>query len=278
MPLPAGQLELDFIPEPSDTRLRLVRASSNRALWDTCARRFLSGIEGHVGPTGYPAAVWLAHRTQRDALYQRAADLGLPGWLSPPIYFLSELPGLFDIPGRAIGLFTRRRLINRLATEVGSDLGIGTAGTGSFRGHVLDGLFSELLPEGVAPERLHETLERVARDSFSRRRNEWVGRVYSAYLDALTERGLYDPRSIHAMVADRIRDGRLPSGLPDATALHVYGVTSLRTRHSLFAALAGQPDVEVSVYLPAAGETDEWSELPATHEIVGSDEQCYMPV
>ncbi len=269
MPLPAGQLELDFIPEPPDSRLRLVRALSNRALWDACARRFLSEIEGQVGPTGYPSAIWVAHRTQRDALYERAASLGLPGWLSPPIHFLSELPRLFDIPGRSIGLFTRRRIINRLASEIGHELGIGTADSGSFRGHVLDGLFSELLPEGVTPDQLRRALSLVAPDSFSQRRNDWIERVYSAYLDALAERDLYDPRAIHAMVAERIRDDGFAGSLPGVGSLHVYGLASLRTRHGLFAALAGQPDAEVSVYLPIAEEADEWSELGATLEMLG---------
>jgi RecB family exonuclease len=269
MQLPAGQLELDFVPEPSTIRLRLVRAASNQALWDTCADRFLSEVGEHVGPADYPAAIWLAHRTQRDALYERAAANGLSGWLSPPVYFLSELPGLFDIPGRPIGLFTRRRMISRLASEVGRELGIGASDTAAFRGHMLDGLFSELLPEGVTPARLAKALAQVATDSFSERRNAWIERVYAAYLETLRDRALYDPRSIHALIADRVGEDGLKSALPGIARLHIYGIISLRTRRRLFSALATQPDAEVHVYLPFEEEVDEWATLGAATEEVG---------
>ena len=88
-------------------------------------------------------------------------------------------------------------------------------------------------------------LEPLARDEFTRRRNDWVADTYEEFLGELDERQLYDPRSIHAMVARRIEEGGLSAALGGAERLHVLGVTSLRTRQRLFRALADQDEVEV---------------------------------
>ncbi len=270
MPPTAGQLELQFASATAAaTSLRLVRSGSNVALWRTCASRFLDQVGDHPGPTGFQSAVWIAQRIQRDALYEEAASAGLAGWLNPPVYFLSELPRLFGISARPIGLFTRRRLIGRLASEAGKDVGV-PSGAGGFRGHALDSLFSELLPEGVSAQELSDALAALPADDFVTRRNAWIVRVYADYQRALAERGAYDGRAIHVTIAEAIERGGLVEAIGGARCLHIYGLPSLHNRRRLLRALAAQPDVEVSVYLPPPDQPDEWTTLEAVTETIPS--------
>lgn len=251
--------------------LRLVRSTSNAALWSACARRFLEMLDGHSGPREWPAQLWVAHRVQRDALYALAARRGLPGWLSPPVSFFSELPRRFGVRRRPIGLLTGRLLVARLAAREGRRHGLETVDGGPARAHLLDAAFSELLPEGVSPDELRRVLETLGGDDFARRRNRWVADTYEAFRDELEARDRYDPRSIHAMIADRIAAGGLRRALAGAGHLHVYGITSLRGRGRLFDALAGQPTVEVHVYLPVEDGASEWEDAfpTAPVEVVG---------
>jgi hypothetical protein len=129
---------------------RLVRSASNRTLWKACADRFLGQVAGNPGPRDHQAHLWITHRGLRDSLLERAHERGIEGWLAPPISFFSELPERFRLSGRPVGLLTRRRLVARLAAEHAERLGIGTAeNRGVVRGHMMDGLLGELLPEGV---------------------------------------------------------------------------------------------------------------------------------
>ncbi len=88
--------------------LRTVRAHSNRSLWDACVAGLLGELGECSGPTAYPSYLWLTHRLQREALYQAAAHRGRTGWLSPPVAFFSDLPQLFHVQQRPIGLLARR--------------------------------------------------------------------------------------------------------------------------------------------------------------------------
>ena len=246
--------------------VRFCRASSNQRLWQELTDRFLGELGASNGPGAYPAFVWFTHRLQRDALYREAAGRGLPGWLAPPVAFFSDLPELFGIEAKPIGSLRRRAVIGRLAKDLGGECGIG--GELPERAGVvqaLDALFGELLPEGVTPDRLEELLQGIGADEFARCRNDWVTAVYRGYLDALDQTGAYDPRQIHSLVADQIAAGRLPEVLRGTGQLHIYGLTSLRTRHKLIDALAAQTDVEVTVYLVAADERgadgDEFGQL-----------------
>ncbi len=235
--------------------VRYCSASSNQRLWQELTDKFLDDLSASNGRSSYPAFVWFTHRIQRDALYKKAASRGLPGWLAPPIAFFSDLPELFGIDAKPIGSLRRRAVIGRLARELGSACGIGGA-LPERAGVVqaLDGLFGELLPEGVTAERLEELLQGIGADEFARCRNDWVSGVYRAYLESLAEAGAYDPRQIHSLVADRIAAGRLSEVLGGARKLHIYGLTSLRTRRKLADALAAQTEVEVTLYLPAPDE------------------------
>lgn len=251
--------------------LRLVRSTSNAALWSACTGRFLETLGGHSGPREWPAQLWVAHRVQRDALYALAARRGLPGWLAPPVSFFSELPRRFGVRRRPIGLLTGRLLVARLAAREGRRHGLETADGGPARAHLLDAVFSELLPEGVSLTELRRALRALGGDDFALRRNRWVVDTYEAFLDELEARERYDPRSIHAMIADRIAAGGLRHALAGAGHLHVYGITSLRGRGRLFGALAGQPSVEVHVYLPVEDGASEWEDAfpTAPVEVVG---------
>lgn len=250
--------------------LRLVRAASNRALWDACADRFLNEAGSHPGPDGHAAHLWLAHRSQRDSLFERAAGRGVRGWLAPPVSFFSDLPDRFGIRERPIGLLTGRLLVARLAAREGRRHGLETGGPerGPARAHMLDGLFSELLPEGVSPGTLRSALAGLPGDEFARRRNEWVADSYEAFLRELEGmEGRFDPRSVHAKVAERIEAGGLPAAIGGAGHLHVYGITSLRGRRRLFRALAEQGEVSVSAYLLLEDEPSEWEEALPVEEV-----------
>lgn len=242
--------------------LRLVRSSTNETLWAACASGFLDELDGGTGPGDHASYLWLAHRSQRDAVLELAARRGLPGWLAPPISFLSELRELFDIRERPLGILTGRLLVARLAEDVGRRHGFGGAARdrGPARAHMLDGVFSELLPEGVAPGELRRALYRLGGDAFSRRRNDWVADTYEAFHREVESGARYDPRSIHAKVAERVEAGGLRHALRGARNLHIYGITSLRGRRRLFTSLAEQGEVLVSVYLPLENEPSEWEE------------------
>lgn len=243
--------------------LRIITSATSARLWAGCLENWLAALGDAPGPDTHAARLWLAHRTQRDAALEAAADLGIPGWLDPPIHFLSELRSLFDLRTRPIGVLTGRLLLARLAGSHADRAGlIGPAGESSpARSHMLDGLVGELLAEGVTPNTLARALESTERDEFTRRRDAWIVSTYGAFLTALDDRGLYDARQVHALVAERIRAGGLPAAVGGARELHVYGITGLARRRALFAALAEQADVDVTVYAIAEPEPSEWDEL-----------------
>jgi hypothetical protein len=240
--------------------LSLIRSDSNAALWSACLSTFLDRAGQNAGPDGHTSFLWLTHRTQRDALLEEAARLGLAGWLAPPFAFFSELREMFGIEARPVGILTGRMLVARLAGRHAVSHGLTTAGEGGSPAgsHMLDRVFSELLPEGVSHEALRAALETVGGDEFAARRNEWVADTYSDFLGELERRDLYDPRSIHSMVAERIENGGLRAAIGGAGTLHVYGLTSLRGRRRLFRALAEQDEVLARVYLPTEEEPSEW--------------------
>ena len=245
--------------------IRAVRSPSNAALWGTFTERFLSELGDCTGPAGYPAYAWLTHRAQRDALYREAAGRGLQGWLAPPVAFFSDFPRLFDLRLKPLTLLRRRLAIGGLAEKHGREQGFETDVRRDRRGieHALDRFIGELLPEGIKAGRLRRALGAIGEDDFARRRNAWVAAVYEDYLDYLTSEVHFDPRAIHGFVSSRIADGHLPDALGDATRLHIYGLTTLRTRRRLVAALAKQEEVDVLLYLP------EEEEQGAPHGSVG---------
>jgi len=243
--------------------LRLIRSDSNAALWSACSEGFLDEVAGRTGPRDFPAYLLLSHRVQRDALLELARRRGIPGWLNPPLAFFSDLRRMFGVEARPVGILTGRMLVARLAGQTALRVGMPTADRdrGPTGSHMLDRVFSDLLPEGVSPPGLREALAQLQGDEFTRRRNAWVADTYESFLSELQKRGLYDPRSIHAMVAERIAAGRLREALGGAGRLHIFGVTSLKSRRRLFRTMADQDDVEVRVYLPLEDESSEWDDL-----------------
>jgi len=234
--------------------LTIVRSKMNRALWESFLQRVLPPLM-HVGPTSHPARVWLTHRIQRDLLLEAAAMRGLKGWLNPPIHFFSGLPELFGIQGRPIGLLARREMISAIGHRIGRRYGIhiGNADASITRGNMLDSFFGELLPEGASSDQLRAALAvDPERDRFAAQRNAWIVESYDAYRRELSVNGLYDARSIHALIADRIDAGGLKGALEGSAQLHIYGLYAARSRRRLLAALARQGDVDVIVYTTAA--------------------------
>lgn len=242
--------------------LSAVRSTSNRALWDRFVGAFLDENRGCTGPGGFPAFAWLTHRIQRDALYEEAASRGVPAWLGPPVAFFSDLPRLFDIRERPVGLWRRQQALDdiarRRATEMGAlDAAFDRPGVG--RAH--DHLIGELLPEGVSPENITAALATIGGDDFAGRRSAWIVAVYRDYLAWLVAEGRYDARAVHARVADQIERGGLAEALQGTRRLHIYGLTTLRTRRRLLQTLRDQGDVEVVLYVPGGPEVDDWASV-----------------
>jgi ATP-dependent helicase/DNAse subunit B len=239
-------------------------------LWSACVDRFLDDIRVPSAAAQHAAHIWLTQRSHRDLLLEAAAGRGIPGWLAPPISFMSELPGRFHAHGSPIDLLTRRQLISSIATKHARRAGIGVSqSTGIVRGHMLDAVFSELLPEGITVDRLRTALAAVQADDFAQRRNDWVTGVYEEYLRTLRERDQYDPRAIHSVIADAIDDGALSGAIGGARRLHLYGLYSARTRLALLRSLAAQPDVAVTAYVPA--DTIEFDDLGEVETLPSSD-------
>lgn len=242
--------------------LRLVRSASNEALWNTCTDRFLSAVAASPGPSGHPAHLWITQRELRDSLLEMAHGRGVYGWLAPPFSFFSELPERFGLGKKATGLLTRRRMVARLAASHASRLRLGVSGdSGIIRGHMIDGFLGELLPEGVSPGRLERGLSAIAGDDFATRRNEWIVSVYRDYLKELENLGQFDPRSVHALLAEAIDRGGLPTAVGAARVLHIYGLYTFRSRERLITSLARQRDIDVVLYTLAEDEPGEWDDL-----------------
>ncbi len=253
--------------------LNVVRASAAAPLWEACVDRFLAEAAAPVkAGTGARAWIWLNHRNLRDLLFEAAHERGLPGWLDPPVTLFGELTDRFGIREKSVGLLTRRRLVSRHAARLGRRI-LGREpgrGDGVIRGHMLDRLFGDLLPEGVPPDELERALARLGGDDFARRRDGWAVAVYRAYLDSLEKRGFLDRRSVNARIAERIETGGLAAAIGGATELHVYSIASPRTRRRMLAALSRQEEVEVHLYLPLESEPDPFFDtLAARTEVIG---------
>jgi hypothetical protein len=234
--------------------LSIVRAAHNGELWDRCVDAFLEDAIG-PGPAGHRAWIWLSHRNLRDRLFETARARGHEGWLEPPVSFFSNLAELFALREAPVGLLTRRRILSRQAGRLGREIlgregGQGGRG-GVIRGHILDAVLADLLPEGVSPDELRDALARAHADGdeFTRARDRWVVEVYAAYLEEIRRLGKPDWRSINAVIAGRIEAGGLPGALGGAERLHIYGITSPRARRRVLRALAGQREVDVRLYL-----------------------------
>jgi RecB family exonuclease len=234
---------------------------------------FLTENAGRTGPGGFTSWAWLTHRIQRDALHRAAAARGVSAWLGPPVAFFSDLPRLFDIRERPVGLWRRQQALDEIARRRATELGALAAAfdrPGVGRAH--DHLIGELLPEGVSPESLAAALATIGDDDFATRRSAWIVAVYRDYLAWLAAEARYDARAIHARVADRIGSGALTAALQGARRLHIYGLTTLRTRRRLLAALRAQREVEVVLYAPAGPEAEDWAGVAGSiTELPGDD-------
>lgn len=146
-------------------------------------------------------------------------------------------------------------IARRRATELGA-LAAAFDRPGVGRAH--DHFIGELLPEGVTPETLTAALASLGGDDFSRLRSSWIASVYGDYLAWLATEKRYDARAVHARAAERIAAGGLKGALQDCHKLHVYGLTTPRTRRRLLGALRDQNDVAVVLYVPGGSEADDW--------------------
>ncbi|WP_419949885.1 PD-(D/E)XK nuclease family protein [Candidatus Palauibacter sp.] len=254
--------------------LTVLRAPAAAPLWEVCVDRFLAGAAPGTGSEARSGTwIWLNNANLRDLLYEAVHARGQPGWLDPPVSLFGDLTDRFGIHEKHVGLLTRRRLVSRHAARLGQRI-LGREpgrGDGVIRGHMLDALLGDLLPEGVTPEELESALGQLGGDEFARRRNEWAVAVYRAYLDSLRKRGLLDPRSVNTRIAERIEAGALPAAIGGARELHVYSIASPRTRRRMLAALAGQDEVAVHLYLPLESEPDRFFDALADRtEIIGA--------
>ncbi len=143
--------------------------------------RLLDELGDNPGPDGLGSHLWLRDRYQRDLLLETAYARGCRGWLGTPFTFRNGLAPQFDIRARPIGLLTRRALISRLGREAANraEFTDPRRGVAVVRGHMLDGIFSDLLPEGIGPDELEQALSTLETDEFGQR-NAWVLETYRA--------------------------------------------------------------------------------------------------
>ncbi len=248
--------------------MTIVSAGSTAALWDAFSGSFLDEVGGTTGPDGFAASAWFTHRLQRDRLWKDAGDRRLKGWLRPPHAFFSELPRLFELSARPIGLMERQVLLDRLSIDEGQTAGFDQAVQNRL-GRGADQLIGEWLPEGVTPEAAEtELMAHAARDDFDRIRNQWLVAVYRRYLAELTGRRWCDARAVHSLVADRVGAGELAGAIGQARRLHLYGLTTPRTRRKLIRSLVAAADVEVVLYL-LGSPGGEWAEFIGNTRTVG---------
>ena len=250
--------------------LTVVRAHTARSLWGACMSAFLPQAGSRIPAAGRRAWIWLSHRLLRDRLFEEACERGMRGWMDPPVTLLAELPDHFGIPGRSAGLLIRRRMVSRCASRLGRRI-LGPdhfTGGGLVRGHMLDALLADVLPEGVTPRELEKALAGLGGDEFARRRNRWIVEVYRAYLKELEEADLIDRRGGLPRVAEAIERGELRPAIGGGGQLHIYGITGPTSRRRLLKALARQEEVDVRLYLPAEPEPDEFFEGIAEETVV----------
>ena len=240
--------------------LTLVRSDSNANLWKACVGRFLDELGDARGGTEHGSHLWVTHRTQRNLLLEAAEERKIPGWLSPPFSFFSELPHRFGIELRPLGHLAGRLLLSSIANNFCRKHAFSEI-EGLRHSHLIDRTLSELLPEGVDPNELKIALDQLNGDEFTARRNCWLTDTYRDYLEQLSDQGKFDPRSVHSLVADRIQSGGLPAALNGATRLHIYGLTSVGSRGRLFKALSAQNDVEVFAYVQNDIAPGEWERI-----------------
>ena len=240
--------------------LTLIRSDSTTSLWQACVGRFLDELGDATGGAKYGSHLWVTHRTQRDLLLAAAEARKLPGWLSPPFSFFSELPHRFSIELHPLGHLSGRLLLASIAKSVGQQHAFSEI-EGLSQGHLIDQTLSELLPEGIDPDELEIALDQSDGDEFTAQRNRWLTDTYRDYLSQLSDQGRFDPRSVHSLIADRIRSGGLSAALGGATRLHIYGLTSLDGRGHLFKTLSAQNDVEVFAYVQDDIEPGEWERV-----------------
>ena len=248
--------------------IRAVQAYASLPLWQAFVDGFLADLGTNTGPEGYGAQAWLTHRLQRDRLYRAAAARGLKGWLDPPIRFFSEFPRIFDITRRPVSALERHLALDRIARREAAAAGLNEDGVDRpGLGRAADRLLGELLPELANSGELAKLAHALGGDAFGDRRNQWLIRTSQAWLRELEQAGKYDPRSIHALAADAISAGGLPKALKGAKRLHIYGLTTTRTRGRLLQAMAGQSDVDVVLYLLEDGEPSEFDGLLGLSEL-----------
>lgn len=257
--------------------IRIVDANSNATLWRELTQEVLAGLAHRARLSLGVPHLWLRDRHLRDKLLEEAHAQGHPGWLGIPYSFWNDLPERFDLRLRPIGLLTRRALISRVAQDVGQKHGFGDARRGHAvtRGHMLDGIFSDLLPEGVMADEVAGALNGLDVDDFGARRNAWVVESYRRYLAELDAMGRTDPRSVPALIADAIGGGGLPDAIQGADELHVYGLLyDLRSRQRLVRALHEQDKVDVTIYsIDHAEDVDPfWAELGVETQRLEGDE------
>ncbi|MFQ5530405.1 MAG: hypothetical protein ACE5FP_08665, partial [Gemmatimonadota bacterium] len=67
---PPGLSVSDAAPILCAMPLRIVRAGTSAALWNTCLESFLRSLGENAGPAPHASRLWVAHRTQRDATFK----------------------------------------------------------------------------------------------------------------------------------------------------------------------------------------------------------------
>jgi hypothetical protein len=239
--------------------LHLVTSSDPRALLRAAADAFLTprpATAAEPFPTP-PYLLVLRQGTLRDELLTLAAESSVQGWFDPPLCIFHELPRSLGIPERTtLGDYERAVLLAGILRDTGSNVFAQLPRPDVFVDAV-DGLFGELISNGVQPPVFRSTLEqRPDRDDFERKRDADLARAYEAYLDLLKKLGQADGRDEWQYCASEIAAGHvdLSRALSGRREVRIFGLADLRRGwRTLLDALTASPSIDdVVVYSTTA--------------------------
>jgi hypothetical protein len=239
--------------------LRLVTSPDPAILLRAVADAFLAkrpATAAEPFPTP-PYLLALRQGTLRDDLLALAAASNIEGWFDPPLCIFHELPRKLGVRERVtLGGYERAVLLARLLRETGSEVFARLPRPDVFVDAV-DGLFGELISNGVQPHTFRSALEqRADRDDFERRRDADLARAYEAYLTLLARLDKGDGRDEWQYCAAEIAAGRadLSHALNGRREIRIFGLADLRRGwRALLHALAASAGIDsVVIYSTTA--------------------------
>jgi len=215
-------------------KLKLVVSSDIKQLLQSAAEGFLRPL--HATPNGpFPTPGYLLALRQggiRDDVIRLSAQHGCKGWFDPPLCIFHELPKWLGEPAtQPLGDIERLALLGNVIRSVGGDV-FGRSNNVEYFLNSLDGLFGELVSEGITPSDFEELTSVLGSEegSFDARKNAELVKIFTSYKDGLEAAGVGDGRDNLVAMADVIsRDAEgLATRLGGRREIRFFGLADLR--------------------------------------------------